>query len=46
LILKEAGGVATDYLGEELITDAMVKRHPVFAASPELLDVMVAHGQI
>ena len=46
LILKEAGGVATDYLGEELITDSMVKRHPVFAASPELLDVMVAHGQI
>ena len=46
LILNEAGGVATDYLGEELITDEMVKRHPVFAGSNELLAFMVSQGQI
>lgn len=46
LVLREAGGVATDYLGEELVTDDMVKRHPVFAATNELLEFMIAEGQI
>ena len=46
LVLREAGGVATDYLGEELVTDEMVKRHPVFAATNELLAFMVAEGQL
>ena len=46
LVLREAGGVATDYLGEELVTDEMVKRHPVFAATNELLAFMVTEGQL
>jgi len=46
LILREAGGVATDYLGDELVTDEMVKRRPVFAATNELLHFMVTEGQI
>jgi myo-inositol-1(or 4)-monophosphatase len=37
LICHEAGAVAGDYHGEELITDVMEERHPVFAATQELL---------
>jgi myo-inositol-1(or 4)-monophosphatase len=46
LILREAGGVAADYLSEELETSSSVVRHPVFCASDELLVSMLATGII
>ena len=46
LILREAGGVAVDYHGEILDTSDTVKRRPVFCASPELLEFMLAAGDI
>jgi myo-inositol-1(or 4)-monophosphatase len=46
LILSEAGGVAGDYLHEELATSAPVVRHPVFCATPELLTFMLEEGPI
>ena len=46
LILREAGGVATDYRGEVLDTSSAVVRRPVFCATPELLDRMVSVGAI
>ena len=46
LIAREAGAVAADYLDEELETSADVIRHPVFAASRELLSLMIAQGTI
>ncbi|HEY1223121.1 MAG TPA: inositol monophosphatase [Acidimicrobiales bacterium] len=46
LILREAGGVAGDYLDEELETSAPVLRHPIFCATPELLAFMVDVGSI
>ena len=46
LILREAGGVAGDYLDEELETSASVVRHPIFCSTPELLTFMVGVGPI
>ena len=46
LILREAGGVAGDYQGNELETSESVLRHPVFCATPELLDFMTNTGPI
>ena len=46
LIAREAGAVAADYRDEELETTADVIRHPVFAASAELLRLMVVEGAI
>jgi len=46
LIATEAGAVAGDYHGEDLVTDASVVRHPVFAASSELLAFMLEAGTI
>ena len=46
LILREAGGVAADYLDDELETTASEVRHPVFCASDELLRFMVSTGMI
>ena len=46
LILREAGGVAKDYRGEDLDTSDAVVRRPVFCASPELLEFMLAHGAL
>jgi myo-inositol-1(or 4)-monophosphatase len=46
LILREAGGVAVDYKGEELETSDSVLRHPVFCATPELLEFMMTTGPI
>lgn len=42
LILRESGGVAVDYAGEELVTSESVQRRPVFCATAELLEFMVA----
>lgn len=44
LLIQEAGAVAADYDGEELITAERVKRRPVFAATPELLTIMREAG--
>lgn len=46
LILREAGGVAGDYKGDELETSDSVLRHPVFCATNELLDFMMNIGPI
>jgi myo-inositol-1(or 4)-monophosphatase len=46
LILREAGGAAGDYLGEDLETAASVVRHPVFCAGSALLDFMLGAGRI
>ena len=46
LILREAGGVAADYLSEELETSKAELRHPVFCATPELLEFMLGVGII
>ncbi len=46
LILREAGGFARDYKGEELETSASVLRRPVFCASRELLEFMLREGPI
>ncbi len=46
LIAREAGAVASDYRGEALETALMVARQPVFAASPALLEFMLAEGPI
>jgi len=45
LVLREAGGVAADYHGEELEISEMALRRPVFCATPELLAVMLAAGE-
>jgi myo-inositol-1(or 4)-monophosphatase len=44
LILREAGGVAQDYRGENLETSDPVVRRPVFCATPELLGVLIEAG--
>ena len=41
LIAREAGAHAQDYFGQPLDTSTMVARHPLFAATAELLDTMV-----
>ena len=46
LILREAGGVAADYLDEDLDTSDSVLRRPVFCASPELLKFMLSTGRV
>ena len=46
LILRESGGVAGDYLGENLDTFDAVVRRPVFSASPELLKFMLGQGEL
>jgi len=46
LVVREAGAVATDYLGEELETSDSVVRRPVFCASKELLDFMIGVGPV
>jgi myo-inositol-1(or 4)-monophosphatase len=46
LIAREAGAVAADYHDEELETSANVVRHPVFAATAELLSFMTDTGPI
>lgn len=46
LILREAGGVAGDYNGENLDTTDPVARRPVFCASNELLRFMLSIGDI
>jgi myo-inositol-1(or 4)-monophosphatase len=46
LIVREAGAQAVDYHGEDLVTQEMVVRHPVFAATEELLDFMLEVGTI
>jgi myo-inositol-1(or 4)-monophosphatase len=43
-ILREAGGVAADALGRDLMTlDHRARRRPVSAASPALLEELIAH---
>ena len=44
LIVRESGGFAADYLGDELEIATMALRRPVFAASRELLTFMLAEG--
>jgi myo-inositol-1(or 4)-monophosphatase len=46
LIAREAGAFDADYHGEELVTTDNVERHPVFAASHELLTFMLEVGTI
>jgi fructose-1,6-bisphosphatase/inositol monophosphatase family enzyme len=46
LIAREAGAFDADYHGEELVTSDDVIRHPVFAASRELLAFMLEVGTI
>jgi len=46
LLINEVGAVAGDYLGEELVVAGMERRHPLFAATPELLQATLAFGQI
>ncbi len=46
LIAREAGGVAADYRGDDLVTHARVLRHPVFAATHELLVSMLDAGTL
>jgi fructose-1,6-bisphosphatase/inositol monophosphatase family enzyme len=46
LIAREAGAFDADYHGEELVTSHDVIRHPVFAASPQLLTFMLEAGTI
>jgi myo-inositol-1(or 4)-monophosphatase len=45
LVLREAGGVAGDYHGEELEIEVMTARRPVFCATPELLRFMLDNGE-
>lgn len=46
LIAREAGAFDADYHGEELETSSDVLRHPVFAATTELLTFMLNTGSI
>jgi len=46
MMVREAGAQSGDYHGEELVTDDSVARHPVFAASEELLSFMLEAGTI
>ena len=46
LIAREAGAAAADYHDEELETSQDVLRHPVFAATMELLTLMLGAGPI
>ena len=46
LILEEAGGVAAEYRGENLVTTVMAPRRPIFCATRELLAHMVSLGEI
>ena len=46
LIATEAGAVAGDYHGEELVTYESAVRHPVFAATDDLLSFMLEAGTI
>ena len=46
LIAREAGALAADYHDEELETSQDVLRHPVFAATMELLTFMLGAGPI
>jgi fructose-1,6-bisphosphatase/inositol monophosphatase family enzyme len=46
LIAREAGAFDADYHGEELETMDDVIRHPVFAASRELMRFMLEAGTI
>lgn len=46
LIAREAGALAQDYRGEDLDTSALVVRRPVFAATQDLLAVMLNAGNI
>jgi fructose-1,6-bisphosphatase/inositol monophosphatase family enzyme len=46
LITREAGAFDADYHGEELVTTDDVERHPVFAASRELMTFMLEVGTI
>ena len=46
LIVREAGGFAADYHGEELVTTNDVLRHPVFTGSQELMTLMLQVGAI
>lgn len=44
LIVEEAGGVAAEAFGRELcVLDHAARRSPVVAATPELLDAVLAH---
>lgn len=44
LLIREAGAVAVDYHGDELVTSEMVPRHPLFAATTELSDALIKFG--
>jgi myo-inositol-1(or 4)-monophosphatase len=45
LILEEAGGVAADALGRDLVTlDHRARRRPVTASSPQLLAELLTHA--
>ncbi len=46
LIAREAGALAADYYNEELVTTTDVIRHPVFAATRELMAFMLDTGVI
>jgi len=46
LIAREAGAVAADYHGDELETSENVLRHPVFAATSQLLSFILQAGPI
>ena len=46
LILRESGGVAADYHGENLDTLAPVVRRPVFCATTELMTFMLTNGAL
>lgn len=46
LMIREAGAVAQDYRGDELVTSSGVLRRPVFCASQELLDFMLNAGPL
>lgn len=46
LICQEAGGIVADGLGRDLVTlDAEARRAPIAAATPELLDQLIAMRQ-
>lgn len=46
LIAREAGALATDYYDQELVTTSDELRHPVFAATSELMAFMLDTGVI
>ncbi len=46
LIVREAGGADADYRGEELVTTSDVVRHPVIAASTDLLATLLRAGSL